>query len=172
MEWTKNSKEQFRVIQIISFSLLVAAPIAYLVVANILHKPQQSGGEFEIMFYMLFFLGMVQPLILPLLEKFQISQFKNKPSLPKTGSENNNLSIANSQRSGTPMGLFMVMTIIKSAFVEAIFIYGFVIYFISGDMMKMLYFYPVGLAWAIVHFPTKERCERFIKKVNSNAIIG
>ena len=170
IQWTKNIKEQFQVIQIISFSLLIGAPIAYLVVAYFLNKPQQSGGEFEIMFYILLFLGMVQPLVLPVLEKIQITQFKNKSSFPSRETENSKISIANAHRVGTPMGLFMVLTIIKSAFIEAVFIYGFVVYFLTGDLTKMLYFYPVGLAWAIVYFPTKDRCERFIEKVSSNAI--
>ncbi len=176
IQWTDELKKQFRAVQIMSFIVLVPAPIIYIFVAFQLNVPLRVGGQFDIMFNILLFVAMVQPTINPLIEKFQISTYKKTS---KYGKVNSNFPFKRPIQTpfltqppkGTPMGLFMIVTIIKSAVVEAIYVYGMVVLFTSGDITRMLYFYPIGIAWSLVYFPTKSRCEKFLEKVSSNATV-
>lgn len=168
IEWTDELKKQFRTVQIIAFAMLIGAPIAYIFAAYQLNKELISGGEFDIMFYMLFSISMIQPVITPLIEKYQISIFKKNPNSKFVNVSEQRGIFTSKPEQGTPMGLYTIVIIIKCAIVEAIFLYGMVLYFVSGDMTRMLYFYPIGIAWTIVYFPTKAKCLKFLEKVSTN----
>ena len=56
-------------------------------------------------------------------------------------------------------------SLFQSAVVAATFIYGFIAYLQSGDIEKMLYFYPIGAVWAFFFWPTRKRYENFIEQI-------
>ena len=172
IEWTDEIKKQFVVIRIFGFVLLVASPILFLAVTQFAIIPiREINGAHDIMLYILLLLAMIQPLVNPLLEKFQISAFKKSPDSPKYQTTEIFGYFKKQKKKGSPIGLFTIVTIIKSVLVESIYVYGLVNFFLTGDLTRMLYFYPIGIAWTFVYFPTKERCEKFLEKVSSNAIV-
>ena len=59
-----------------------------------------------------------------------------------------------------------MLSLIKFSLIEAIYIYGLVVYLLSGDILKALYFYPVGIAWSVVHWPTRDRFENFVNRLS------
>ena len=83
---------------------------------------------------------MLQPLTIPLITKVQIQFWK--------------ISVIEMK---DPAGLFFNLALIKISMIEAIYIYGLVVYILLGDMIKALYFYPIGMAWSVVYWPTRDR---------------
>lgn len=140
---------QLQLIKMITFAMLIFMPLVFLVLMFIVDPPRQSGGEIEIMLLILLIVGMVQPLAIPVISKIQIQNWLKEKSETKS-----------------PAALFVMLSIIKSSFIEAIYIYGLVVYLLSGDMLKALYFYPVGIAWSVVHWPTRARLENFVNRLS------
>ncbi len=133
----------------IAFAMLIVMPVIFLISMFIVSPPQQSGGEIEIMLLILLIVGMLQPLAIPIIEKVQCQNWLKEKSETKN-----------------PAALFVTLSIIKSSFIEAIYIYGLVVYLLSGDILKALYFYPVGIAWSVVHWPTRDRFENFVSRLS------
>ena len=133
----------------IAIAMLIVMPVIFLVSMFIVSPPKQSGGEIEIMFLILLVVGMLQPLAIPIIEKIQIQNWLKEESETKS-----------------PAALFVMLSIIKSSFIEGIYIYGLVVYFLSGDMIRALYFYPIGIVWSVVHWPTRQRFENFISRLS------
>lgn len=140
---------QFKLIRMITFAMLIFMPLVFLALMFIVDPPRQSGGEIEIMLLILLIVGMVQPLAIPVISRIQIQNWLKEESETKS-----------------PAALFVMLSIIKSAFIETIYIYGLIVYFFSGDIIKALYFYPVGIAWSVVHWPTRDRFENFVSKLS------
>ena len=91
---------------------------------------------------------MLQPLTIPFISKIQIQNWLKEESESKS-----------------PAALFVMLSIIKSSLIETIYIYGLIVYFLSGDIIKSLYFYPVGIAWSVVHWPTRGRFDNFVSRL-------
>ena len=140
---------QLSLIRMIAIAMLIVMPVIFLVSMFIVSPPKQSGGEIEIMFLILLVVGMLQPLAIPIIEKIQIQNWLKEESETKS-----------------PAALFVMLSIIKSSFIEGIYIYGLVVYFLSGDMIRALYFYPIGIVWSVVHWPTRQRFENFISRLS------
>ena len=129
--------------------LLIMAPIIYLFIAYTIEGRTPVAGEVELMFYMLLIIGICSPLLLPIVVNAQVKNYKKNPSAM------------------TVPQLYTTSNIIKYAFVEATYIYGFVVYMLSGDFNKMLLFYPVGIVWTFVHWPKESSVEKFKQKLGA-----
>ena len=144
----KNIK-QLSVIRMVAFSMLIFMPLVFLALMFVVKPPRQSGGEIEIMLLILLIVGMLQPLTIPIISKIQIQNWQKENYEKKS-----------------PAVLFFMLSIIKFSLIEAIYIYGLIVYFISGDMSRALYFYPIGIAWSVVHWPTRDRFENFVSRLS------
>ena len=145
---TEENPGQFRPVILLTFFNLVVAPLIYFFVAFFMKIPLKTGGEQEMLLYILLIVGMVQPVVLPFIEKMQINNYrKNKNSAM------------------SPYQLFTTISIIKMAMIEAVYLYGLVVYFLSGDLTRMLYFYPVGIIWTFIYWPRRDKYERFTKSL-------
>lgn len=139
------------IIRVVAAALGIVAPALFLVIATLIHPERSPIGETgaegstDMVFYLLLILGALDPLVVPLIERFQISNWRRLP------------------RGRTAEQLFFNLVIIRMAFVEATFIYGFVVYLLTGDLMRMLMFYPLGLIWLAIYWPRREKYERFIE---------
>ncbi len=140
---------EFKIVRLLAFAMLIGFPLIILIVAQFLNiESLDTAGESLLIVYILLFIAMVEPAFLPLIERFQVKTFKT-----------------NSQSQMSPDQLFRSVSIIKLAIVEAIYIYGLVVYVLTGDMIQMLWFYPIGAIWSAVYWPRRDRYEQFLKKV-------
>ena len=143
------SPDLFKTTNKLAFSTLIFSPIVYLFVIYFVKLPGRHGGEIEIMQYILMIVGTLQPLTIHLIAKVQIDFWK-KSKLEKK----------------SPASLFFSLALIRFTLVLAIYVYGMVVYFLSGDMIKALYFYPIGIAWSVLIWPTRERFENFVSRLS------
>jgi len=125
--------------------LLIVMPIMYLIVAMVISRAPDTGGHSDLMFYMLLIVAMSSPAMALLIQRIQVQSYRKRPSSRMT-----------------PEQLYFVVSIMKMAFAEVVFLYGLVVYLVAGGMDRMLIFYPIGLAWAAIFWPTRNRFETFI----------
>jgi len=140
------AETQFKTARILAFAIMVVAPVIYVIIAMVLNLPLKSGGEIDMLFYILLIVAFVQPAAGLIIERHQVSAYRTR-----------------SDTKMTPAQLLTTIMIIKTAIVEAVFIYGLVVYLLSGDLQRMLIFYPVGAVWAAIHWPRREKWTTLIQ---------
>lgn len=150
METSEGLVKKFKLIRLMAVLMLIVAPAIYLVVANLVALEPKSGGEHDIMFYILLLLALSQPSVLPLIERFQTAKFRHEHS-----------------SNASPMGLLTVMFLTKFAVVEAVYIYGLIILFVSNDFERMLLFFPIGAIWSVVYWPREDRIKRTLERLET-----
>lgn len=142
---SETALRRFRFVKMLTIFMLVVAPVIYLIVAYSI-----PAGELavepgtDLMFYGLLIIAIIEPAIYPLIERFHLNQ--RRPAAHKQ------MMVEQ---------LYVTLSIIKMALVEAIYIYGLVAYLVTHEMDKMLYFYPIGIIWSLIYWPTRDRFEKF-----------
>lgn len=152
--WDDKLQSLLKKTRLAAIGLLYLPPAAFLLVAAMLKIPKRSGGEYQFLFYILFIIALVQPTLVPLIERMQINSYKKY------------------QSQMNPRQLFFSLSIIKFAFVESIYMYALVIFILSGDLSSMLYFYPVGIIWSIVYWPRRSTVEKYLQRTQMHGPIA
>jgi len=140
-----------KLVKMLGVAQLVALPIVYLMIAYFVRIPAKEGGELLMMLYILLIIAAVYPAFVPLIIRFQIANYR------KTADS-----------AVTPDNLYTSCGIIAFAIVDAIYTFGLVIYFLSGNINWMYYFYPIGVVWSLVYWPTDAKYRKFLTKVQGN----
>ena len=137
---------QYRLAVTLAALMLVVAPLFYFFIAMFISsQPIETTTGVDFLLYLLLIVGIVQPAAGFFIERYQVSNYRKSSEL--------------SAKFGQ---LYVTLTIIKLSFVEAIYIYGLVIFLITRQFTEMLYFYPIGIIWTAVFWPRRDRFERFI----------
>lgn len=148
MSADENALKKFRITRIAALAMLVIAPVIYPFVAWLLvtatAKPPAGG---DLLFYILLIVGAVSPLLFPLVAKAQIIEFRKKP-----------------RDANDWAGLFFTLNVQRLAIVESSFIYGLVVYFLTHSFERMACFYAIGIIWAVVYWPRREKFEGFVQR--------
>ena len=150
METSEGLGKKFKIIRLMAVVMLIVAPAIYLVVANVVTLQPKSGGEHDIMFYILLLVALSQPSVLPLIERFQIDRFRHEYS-----------------SKASPVGFLTVMFLSKFAVIEAVYIWGLVILFVTGDLTRALLFSPIGAIWSVVYWPREDKMKRTLERLET-----
>jgi hypothetical protein len=146
---SERDVKQLTALKIITFALLVAAPVIYLLIAwQLDSKGMETRAGNELLLYILMVLAVTQPLLAPVVARFQTSQY-----------------IKTASATQPPAQFFVTVSVMKMAFVEAIYIYGLVVFILTGVFVNMLFFYPIGIVWSFVHYPRRTQYERLVEKL-------
>lgn len=140
----------FTTLKVVTWAFLVVTPIAYLGIAQFLDTNlwEAEAGN-ELLMYILLIVAVVTPAAAPLVERVQIQLYRSG----KSGHD-------------SPARLFLTLSIIRMAMVEATYVYSFVVFIITGVFTNMLYFYPIGIFWSLVHWPRRVKYEQLLEKLN------
>jgi hypothetical protein len=131
-----------------AYLFLVVAPLIYLVVP-VVHEPESPiAGEDDLMFYILLIVAIMQPLVIPLIERMQIAAFRKQ-----------------TEKRMLPAQLYTSIAFIRFAVIESIYIFGLVVYLVSSDLPRMGWFYFVGIIWTFVHWPRMVAFQRFMERM-------
>ncbi len=147
---TESENRDWRLLQLIAIAIGIVAPIAYLIVAKVSTVPVSTQTPADMITYILMIFGAFQPAVAPIVNRMQVNQYLRARTRPSPGK------------------FFINITIIRLALAEAIFVYGLMVYFLSGEFNRMLYFYPLGAVWMLVYWPRKGKYESFIELVERN----
>ncbi|MEW5796652.1 MAG: hypothetical protein AB1772_09885 [Candidatus Zixiibacteriota bacterium] len=145
-----QDQPNWRVVTILTWAMLVVAPAVYLIIALFVDaKGMQAPAGNDVVFYILFVVALTDPLLAFIIEPSEIGKFKAGKSAAKTAGN-----------------LFLTVSIVKMAMVEAVYIFGLVSYLVTGRLDYMLYFYPLGILWSYVHWPRREKFTRLLEELN------
>lgn len=134
--------------RLIRFAMLVAAPPIYLLVAYVVETDKFAPDNSDVfLLYALLIIGLVQPALAFPIERLMVANARKEPVRASSGS-----------------ALYLSVSIIKMALIEPIYIYGFVVFLLSGEIANMLYFYPIGIVWTVIYWPRKEKLDEFVKQ--------
>lgn len=143
---SKQEKE-LKKSRLFSWLMGVIAPVLYLIVATVINVTPSPSPQMNMMFYILLVIAIVQPSLFFLINKYQITMYK----------KSTNTTMSSAQ-------FFTSLTLIRMSFVDAVYLYGFVIFILTADLTKMLWFYPIGAIWLYIHWPRQEQFEQFIQE--------
>ena len=138
----------FRKLRVVTWAFLVASPAVYLFAGNLIGQTVKAPAGNELVVYLLFAIGLVQPAFGWVIARIQIQSYKARP-----------------QTDMKPVNLFFTLSLIKMALVEAIYVYGLVSLFITGEFLNMLLLLICGVAWSLVHWPTREKYNRLVESL-------
>ena len=144
-----TSGQRYTTILVISIAMLVVAPVAYLLVAFLVDPANLGDGGFnEFVFYMLLIVAAAQPAAVLILQK----TVQGLPGKDET------------EDHSTVVGKYFAQSMLRLAIVEAIYIYGLVMFLISGQLGYMLYFYPIGIVWTLIFWPRRSAFDNLISE--------
>ncbi len=144
-------RRQFAVTRFVALALVILAPAAFAIATLFLHPTPQPAEGIRFVFYVLLVIALVSPFLYKIIERVQLSNYRH---------------IQNKRMN--PGQLFTSLTVIKLAFVEAIFVYGLLMFLLTGDRTYLWYFYPIGIAWGVVYWPTEGKFEAMIGKAKAS----
>ncbi len=128
--------------------LLIFSPLNFLNLAYNLIRETASLEYIDIIVTVFLIYGTLAPLVLSVIKKgMATARIREKMKLT------------------SPDQAWFKFSLVQSAVGVSIFVYGFFAYLLSGDIEKMLYFYPIGIVWAFFLWPTRNRYEDFISKI-------
>lgn len=146
----KNFDEMWGNIRVLSIIIFIVTPPLYIILAHIKDGSPMAGGEHDMMFYMLLIVAVCLPAVLPLITGSQIRAFKRK--------------------SNSRMSRFQLVQSIfvqKAAVVISCYVFGMAVYFTSQDIIRLYYFYPIGIAWTFIYWPRREKYESLINELET-----
>jgi hypothetical protein len=135
-------EKQFKALRIVAWAMLVAAPVVYLFAANLISAGMEARAGNELILYLLLVVALV-------IEWTQVQSYRARP-----------------QTEMKPINLFFTLSVMKMAMVEAVYIFGFVVFVLTGRFLNMLFFYPIGVAWTLVLWPKQEKYDQLMEKLN------
>ena len=138
-----------RVLSIVTWAMLVVMPVALLILAQFVKGVgTTAGAPYDMITYILLAVAVLDPLPYIFIERSQINNFRKAK-----GNE------------GSRGPFFVNVAIMRMAPVCAIYMFGFVVFLIGGEFLRMLYFYPVGLVWTYFRWPTETYREAFFQRL-------
>jgi len=108
--------------------------------------PAAAGNEF--VFYILLLVSLTEPGLALVVEQIQLQAFK-----------------ARGRTDMKPINLFFTISLIKMAMVEVVYVFGFVVFLLTGEYLNMLFFYPIGVAWTLAFWPRRAKYEQLLEKL-------
>lgn len=150
MQPDKAQSKQFKLIRLFASLMLVVAPAIFLVAVNLVPIPRKTGGEHDIMFYILLIVALGQPLVIPLIERIQIARYRHEYN-----------------SSGSPVRYLTVMYLTRFSVVEAVYMWALVLMFVSGNLGRALLFFPIGAVWSFIYWPRERMITRTLERLEA-----
>ena len=149
--------------RLMAFLFLVLFPAVYLVIAG-LYKLERFSPEdsYRFVIYMLLIVAFVTPPLSLVVQRFQVSNYRRSRGKSEQPGP---LARTTRDTNMAPGQFYFSSLIVQLAFVEAVYVYGLIAYFISGTIISMLYFYIIGAVWSIVFWPRRDKIITFIKSL-------
>jgi len=138
-----------KALPVITWAMLVVMPVFLLVLAQfIAAAPTTSGAPYDMVTYILLVVAALEPLPYLFIERVRINNFRKAKG--------------NEAAKGQ---FFMHVVIMRMAPVTAIYMFGFFVFLIGGEFMRMLYFYPIGLIWTYFRWPSEAYRQEFMRRL-------
>lgn len=138
-----------KALPVITWAMLVVMPVFLLVLAQLVTvATPTTGAPYDMITYILLVVAALDPLPYLFIERTQINNFRKAKGNESSRGQ-----------------FFMHVTIMRMAPVTAIYMFGFFVFIVGGEFMRLLYFYPIGLIWTYFRWPSEAYREQFFRKL-------
>jgi len=138
-----------RALSAVTWVMLVGVPAALLILTQFLEVGSPTvGAPYDMVTLILLVVAVLDPLPYLWVERAQMKNFRKV--------KQNEVSRGR---------FFLSVAIMRMAPVASIYIFGFIVFIIGGELIRMLYFYPIGIAWTFFRWPTEAYREAFFRKL-------
>ena len=145
------SRKQYAVLRVFVFVLLVAAPLAFSAIIYSMSRAGNRPIHPNIAFaYALLAIALVTAASVPVMEQLGFLREIGKSQMKKGSS---------------PIIAGQAMVIVQLVQIESLYIYGMVLYFISGITTYLPYFAALGLLMTIMYWPSFNRFTSFVRSL-------
>jgi hypothetical protein len=66
------------------------------------------------------------------------------------------------------LGKAQAAQVVRLAFLESIYMLGMIVFFMTGTTDKLIYFAVIGAAASIIYWPTYDRFEQLVKRLEES----
>ncbi|HKK21367.1 MAG TPA: hypothetical protein VJ983_07845, partial [candidate division Zixibacteria bacterium] len=146
----KTFEGQFRIARIMAVAIMGLAPLVFVAFAFAVTPPSSiDPGGAKMLLYILLIVAIITPTPYKVVERSRISTYKTLGDKSKM----------------TPGQMYLTLQIIRFALTESVFIFAAVVYFVTGRQDWFWDFYPIGIVWVVLAWPTRSKFETFMQKV-------
>jgi len=162
-ELDDEEKRVLRIARLWAAAFLIGAPIAYLAIGYlIMSRSTMEPRPLTIVVQVILGIGLIVPALWWLMRPLI---FKLAPTL--------NLgpfvSFGNSTRQvGRFDNGYMAVSIVKFSLVNVLFVFSYIAFIISANIMAMLWMYPAGAVYAYLFWPRELEMRSFLEKVKTH----
>lgn len=153
MDLNDQKEKTKKRITLLAILFFIVTPVIYIFPTFITSPPQLNQAANEMVIYILLIVAVVEPVLYPLVERFQIAQYKRV--------QNSTMSVYQ---------LYQTCFLIKATLVNSVFIYGLVTFFLMGTNEHIWKFYIIGIFWVIIYWPRGNYLENFLTKAGYDGI--
>ncbi len=150
IERDEKTRKVFGRVRLQAVVMMVVAPLVFAAVPIFIApmQPFESGGP-KMLVYILLIVAVFTPMLYPIIERVQISTYR------KLGDKSRM----------TPLQMYFVQQLIRFSLTEAVFIFALAVFFLTGRQDYFWYFFPIGVFWVVLAWPTESKFETYLKKV-------
>lgn len=146
MNLVTDNKKNFRMVKIIAYATMVFSPVVYVFIPVFVEAVPQLDGAEHILFYILYFLAMVVPSLSYIIEKYYLSDCSR------------NTVTSDAEK------IYFSISVMKFSMTLSVYIFGLIVFFITGDASRFYMYYPIGIIWTFIHWPTEKKYNDFMNK--------
>ena len=139
-----------------SAALLISAPAIYLYIGKMFHTSGQllnhAGWKIELLFYLILLYSLAQFLVLPVMERAQFKMYHQKYKHKRA--------------------VFRMVADIhtmKIVLPGAVFMFGMIVLYISGDWWRLIPFYAIGIVTSVMYWPRKQRVMNTLERLEAES---
>ncbi len=145
-----SNEGPLRIARILAVGIMGLAPLVFIAFAFAVSPPSSiDPGGAKMLLYILLMVAIITPLLYQVIERSRISTYKMLGDKSKM----------------TPGQMYLTLQIIRFALTESIFIFAVIVYFVTGRQDWFWDFYPIGIVWVVLAWPTRSKFETFMQKV-------
>ena len=149
-DFSSSENKAFGMARLFTINILVAAPILFLFISRFYNQPVFESENLNLITIVSLAFSAFAPLLIPVVRRAIV----NARNVMK-------------EKGRSPENAVLTSFIVFSSIIELSYILGLVNFFLSNELQRLLYFYPIGIFWTIKYWPTAERFEQRLNELKA-----
>jgi len=143
-------------LRVVSTAMLIGGPALFLFSGKMFHTHEQllnhGGWKVELVFFLISLYLLASFLMLPRIERAQIKMYHKKYKQERT-----------------VFKMAEDIHIIKAAIPGAVFIFGMIVLYVTGDWWRLIAFYAIGIVASVMYWPRKQRVMNTLERLEAES---
>ena len=143
-------EKEHKKVRLLAIVFLIASPVFLFYLALRFDNNQLFPENGDTIYYILLSIAILEPFLYQIVERVMMKRARQ-------GKDNKI----------TPAKMYLNISIIRFALVNAIFIYGFICVLIIGVFELIYFFYIYGMIWVVIYWPRRSYLETFVTRMEA-----